>query len=61
MSAASRRRRQHAIGFRNIARIGSHKNQGRPIYRRRALSSVAEAIRREREFAKRQAQIKRKS
>lgn len=62
MSAASRRRRQHAIGFRHLALIcGKSVNGGRPIYRRRALTSVAEAIQREREFARRQAQIKRKA
>lgn len=54
MSAASRRRRQHAIGFRHLARLG------RPIYRRRMLLSVSDAIAAEKRRAARQAQIKRK-
>ena len=54
MSAASRRRRQHKIGFRHLARLG------RPIYRRRAHLSVAEAIMKERAFAVRQAKMKSK-
>ena len=55
MSAASRRRRQHAIGFRHLARIG------RPIYRRRKYLSISEAIIKERAFAARHAKMKRKS
>lgn len=62
VSAASRRRRQHAIGFRHLAKIcGKAVVGGRPIYKRKNLGSVAEAIQRERDFARRQAQIKRKS
>lgn len=61
MGAAKRRRRQWAIGHRHIARISSHKGHGRPIYRRKAMTSVADAIARERDFARRQALIKRKS
>lgn len=61
MSAASRRRRQFAIGFRHLARIcGKSVQGGRPIYARHSLVTVHEAIEREREFARRQAQIKRK-
>lgn len=54
MSAASRRRRQWANGHAHLAKLG------RPIYRRRNYGSVAEAVQREREYAKRQATIKRK-
>ena len=54
MSAASRRRRQHTIGFRHLARLG------RPIYRRRKYLSVAEAIIKERAFAARHAKMKSK-
>ena len=61
MGASKRRRRQFAIGFRNLARIcGKSVKGGRPIYRRSALGSIAEAIERERAFARRQALIKRK-
>lgn len=59
MSAAKRRRRQHKIGFRHLARIcGKSVVGGRPIYKATAQDSVAEAIAREREFVKRQAKIK---
>jgi hypothetical protein len=62
MSAASRRRKQFANGFSHLARIcGKSIKGGRPIYKRRNYGSVAEAIEREREFARRQAKIKRKS
>lgn len=62
MSAASRRRRQWANGFGHLAKIcGGSVRGGRPIYRRRSFGSVAEAIERERQQARRQAQIKRKS
>jgi len=53
MGAAKRRRRQFAINFRHIARLG------RPIYRRRRLLSVSEAISRER--ARASAEAKRKA
>ena len=49
---ARRRRRQHAIGFTHIARLG------RPIYRRRQLLDVGAAIAAERRRAARLAQIK---
>jgi hypothetical protein len=49
MSAAKRRRRQAAIGFTHIARLG------RPIYRRQGNTSVADAINRERAAAMREA------
>lgn len=55
MSAASRRRRQHKMGFRHLARLG------RPIYRRRAHLSISEAIMKERAFAARHAKMKMKS
>lgn len=50
MSAASRRRRQHANGFSHLARIcGKSFTGGRPIYRRIGVGmSVQEAIARER-------------
>lgn len=44
----------------HLARIGKGPNN-RPIYKRKSLLGVHEAIAREREFARRQAQIKRKS
>lgn len=49
MSAAKRRRRQAAMGYTHIARLG------RPIYKRRGPTSVADAIAREREAARREA------
>lgn len=53
MSAASRRRRQHANGFTHLARIcGKAFTGGRPIYRRSApMLSVQDAIMRERRQA----------
>lgn len=58
---ARRRRRQHAIGFRHLALIcGKAVQGGRPLYRRRALLSVAEAIQRERAFAAKHAKMKMK-
>lgn len=61
MSAARRRRRQFAIGFRHLARIcGKNVKGGRPIYAGRATRSVHEAIARERELARRLANIKKK-
>ena len=55
MSAASRRRRQHAIGFRHLAGLG------RPIYRRRKYLSISEAIMKERALAAKHAKMKMKS
>lgn len=61
MGAAKRRRRQAAMGYRNLARIcGKNVAGGRPIYRRTALVSISEAIERERALARKLAQIKRK-
>lgn len=52
---ARRRRRQWAINHTHLARLG------RPIYRRKRLLTVADAIAAERRAAQRLAQIKRKS
>ena len=56
---ARRRRKQHAIGFRHLARIG-HGPNNRPIYRRTQLLSVSEAIARERAQAAAEARRKAK-
>lgn len=54
MSAASRRRRQFAIGFRHRSRLpGKHTAGGRPIYPSTSGLSVAAAIARERAAAAR--------
>ncbi len=54
MGHAKRRRRQAAMGYTHIAKLG------RPIYRRHALSNIGDAIAREKARAARLAQIKRK-
>lgn len=66
MSALGRRQRQWAHGHRHLAKIcGKAVKGGRPIYRRRRLISVAEAIANERakaaaEAARRARKAKRK-
>lgn len=56
---ARRRRRQHQISFRHLARIG-HGPNNRPVYRKHSLSNVHEAIARERAHAAAEARRKAK-
>lgn len=61
MSAAKRRRRQAKMGYTHLAKIcGKSVRGGRPIYKAKGQTSVAEAIARERAFAAREAARKAK-
>lgn len=49
--AARRRRKQFAQGFTHMAKLSPHNGCSRPLYKRKALHSISEAIAKERQQA----------